>query len=74
MLKLISQVLLVVLLAMTLSACAVVGGVFKAGMAVGIIAGRTVTRTGHRPFPVQAVGVSGGFAVVYVRQGDDRNE
>jgi membrane-associated phospholipid phosphatase len=45
-----------------------------AGTAVGIIAGRTVTRTGHRPFPVQAVSVSGGFAVVYVRQGDDRNE
>jgi hypothetical protein len=38
MLKLISQVLLVVLFAMTLSACAVVGGVFKAGMAVGIFA------------------------------------
>jgi len=45
-----------------------------AGMAVGIIAGRTVTRTGHRPFPVQAVSVSGGFAVVYVRDGDDRHQ
>ena len=30
--------LLIVLFAMTLSACAVVGGVFKAGMAVGIFA------------------------------------
>ena len=38
MLKLVSQVLLVVLFAITLSACAVVGGVFKAGMAVGIFA------------------------------------
>jgi len=38
MLKLISQMLLVVLFAITLSACAVVGGVFKAGMAVGIFA------------------------------------
>lgn len=39
-----------------------------AGAAVGIIAGRTVTRTGHRPFPVQVTSVPGGFAIVYFRQ------
>ncbi len=38
-----------------------------AGAAVGIIAGRTVTRTGHRPFPVQVTSVPGGFAIVYMR-------
>jgi len=38
MLKLVSQMLLIVLFAITLSACAVVGGVFKAGMAFGIFA------------------------------------
>ena len=41
-----------------------------AGAAVGIIAGRTVTRTGHRPFPVQVTSVPGGFAIVYFRQDD----
>ena len=40
------------------------------GSAVGIIAGRTVTRYGHRPFPVAMTAVPGGFAVVYFRQGD----
>jgi len=40
------------------------------GSAVGIIAGRTVTRYGHRPFPVAVTAVPGGFAVVYFRQGD----
>ena len=40
------------------------------GSAVGIIAGRTVTRYGHRPFPVAMTAVPGGFAVVYYRQGD----
>ena len=40
------------------------------GSAVGIIAGRTVTRYGHRPFPVALTAVPGGFAVVYFRQGD----
>lgn len=39
-----------------------------AGAAVGIIAGRTVTRLGHRPFPVQAAAIPGGFMVAYVRQ------
>jgi hypothetical protein len=34
---LVSRVFLIVLLAMTLSGCAVVGGIFKAGMWVGII-------------------------------------
>lgn len=32
-----SRLLLIVLLAMTLSGCAVVGGIFKAGMWVGIV-------------------------------------
>jgi membrane-associated phospholipid phosphatase len=41
------------------------------GSAVGIIAGRTVTRYGHHPFPVAMTPVPGGFAVVYFRQGDD---
>ena len=40
-----------------------------AGSAVGIIAGRTVTHHG-REFPVQAVALPGGFAVVYTRQAD----
>jgi membrane-associated phospholipid phosphatase len=38
------------------------------GSAVGIIAGRTVTRPGHTPYPVQAVALPGGFAIVYVRR------
>jgi hypothetical protein len=37
------------------------------GSAVGIIAGRTVTRPGHEPFPLQAVAVPGGAAIMYVR-------
>jgi membrane-associated phospholipid phosphatase len=41
------------------------------GSAVGIIAGRTVTRYGHHPFPVAMTPVPGGFAVVYFRQGGD---
>jgi len=36
------------------------------GSAVGIIAGRTVTRHG-RPFPVTAAVIPGGAAVLYVR-------
>jgi membrane-associated phospholipid phosphatase len=40
------------------------------GSAVGIIAGRTVTRTGHRPFPVQAMALPGGFAIMYTRNGN----
>jgi membrane-associated phospholipid phosphatase len=40
------------------------------GSAVGIIAGRTVTRYGHRPFPIAMTAVPGGFAIVYFRQGD----
>lgn len=39
-----------------------------AGAAVGIISGRTVTRTGHPAYPVQVTSVPGGFAIVYVRQ------
>ena len=39
-----------------------------AGAAVGIIAGRTVTRTGHPAYPVQVTSVPAGFAIVYVRQ------
>ena len=38
------------------------------GSSVGIIAGRTVTRHG-RPFPVAAVAVPGGMALLYVRGG-----
>jgi PAP2 superfamily protein len=37
------------------------------GSAVGIIAGRTVTRHG-RDFPVALIGVPGGAAIVYVRR------
>jgi hypothetical protein len=37
------------------------------GSAVGIIAGRTVTRPGHEPFPIQATAVPGGVAIMYVR-------
>jgi len=40
------------------------------GSAVGIIAGRTVTRYGHRPFPITMTAVPGGFAIVYFKQGD----
>jgi membrane-associated phospholipid phosphatase len=36
------------------------------GSAVGIIAGRTVTRPGHEPFPLQAAALPGGFAIMYV--------
>jgi hypothetical protein len=38
------------------------------GSAVGIIAGRTVTRPGHEPFPLQAAALPGGFAILYVRR------
>jgi len=38
------------------------------GSAVGIIAGRTVTRTGHEPYPLQAMALPGGFAIVYARR------
>ena len=41
------------------------------GSAVGIIAGRTVTRTGHQPYPLQATVLPGGFAIVYTRQQRD---
>lgn len=37
------------------------------GSAVGIIAGRTVTRHGRQSFPVQAMAVPGGAAIVYSR-------
>jgi hypothetical protein len=37
------------------------------GSAVGIIAGRTVTRHGRENFPVQAMAVPGGVAIVYSR-------
>jgi hypothetical protein len=37
------------------------------GSAVGIIAGRTVTRPGHQPFPVQVAALPGGVAILYVR-------
>jgi hypothetical protein len=37
------------------------------GSAVGIIAGRTVTRPGHPPFPVQLTSLPGGFAILYTR-------
>jgi hypothetical protein len=39
-----------------------------AGSAVGIIAGRTVTRHGRTNFPVEAMAVPGGAAIMYVRQ------
>jgi membrane-associated phospholipid phosphatase len=41
-----------------------------AGSAVGIIAGRTVTRHGRTNFPVEAMAVPGGAAIMYVRQAD----
>ena len=41
-----------------------------AGSAVGIIAGRTVTRHGRTKFPVEAMAVPGGFAIGYVRRGN----
>jgi membrane-associated phospholipid phosphatase len=44
------------------------------GSAVGIIAGRTVTRLGHTPFPVAVTSVPGGFAIVYVRQDDGQKQ
>jgi hypothetical protein len=40
------------------------------GSAVGIIAGRTVTRPGHAAFPVQAMALPGGFEIVYTRHGN----
>jgi hypothetical protein len=40
-----------------------------AGAAVGIIAGRTVTRHGRENFPVNVMALPGGAAVVYVRNG-----
>jgi len=42
-----------------------------AGAAVGIIAGRTVTRHGRENFPVSLMAVPGGVGVVYVRNGTD---
>ncbi|HUK35450.1 MAG TPA: phosphatase PAP2 family protein [Vicinamibacterales bacterium] len=41
------------------------------GASVGIIAGRTVTRTGHHPFPVAMTAVPRGFEIVYMRQSDE---
>lgn len=41
-----------------------------AGATVGIIAGRTVTRHGRENFPIEAMAVPGGFAVMYTRQAD----
>jgi hypothetical protein len=41
------------------------------GSSVGIIAGRTVTRHG-KPFPVVAVSVPGGAAIMYVHNGGGR--
>jgi membrane-associated phospholipid phosphatase len=40
-----------------------------AGAAVGIIAGRTVTRHGRENFPVTVMALPGGAAVMYVRNG-----
>jgi membrane-associated phospholipid phosphatase len=40
-----------------------------AGAAVGIIAGRTVTRHGRENFPVTVMAIPGGGAVMYVRNG-----
>lgn len=39
------------------------------GAAVGIIAGRTVTRTGHE-WPVAVTSVPGGAAILFVRRGE----
>jgi membrane-associated phospholipid phosphatase len=41
-----------------------------AGAAVGIIAGRTVTRHGRENFPVTVMAIPGGAAVMYVRNGN----
>jgi len=41
-----------------------------AGAAVGIIAGRTVTRHGRENFPVTLMAVPGGAGIMYVRNGD----
>jgi membrane-associated phospholipid phosphatase len=41
-----------------------------AGAAVGIIAGRTVTRHGRENFPVTLMPVPGGVEVMYVRNGN----
>ena len=41
-----------------------------AGAAVGIIAGRTVTRHGRDNFPVTLMAVPGGAGIMYVRNGD----
>jgi hypothetical protein len=40
-----------------------------AGSAVGIIAGRTVTRHGRTHFPVEVMAVPGGMGIIYARQG-----
>jgi membrane-associated phospholipid phosphatase len=40
-----------------------------AGAAVGIIAGRTVTRHGRENFPVTVMALPGGAAVMYVKNG-----
>ena len=44
------------------------------GGAVGIIAGRTVTRTGHPAFPVAVTPVPGGIALVYARTREKPDE
>jgi membrane-associated phospholipid phosphatase len=41
-----------------------------AGAAVGIIAGRTVTRHGRENFPVTLMAVPGGVGIMYVRNGN----
>ena len=41
-----------------------------AGAAVGIIAGRTVTRHGRENFPVTLMTVPGGMGIMYVRNGN----
>jgi membrane-associated phospholipid phosphatase len=41
-----------------------------AGAAVGIIAGRTVTRHGRENFPVTVMALPGGAAIMYVRNGN----
>jgi membrane-associated phospholipid phosphatase len=41
-----------------------------AGAAVGIIAGRTVTRHGRDNFPVTLMAVPGGLGIMYVRNGN----
>ena len=41
------------------------------GSAVGIIAGRTVTRHGRENYPVEIAFVPGGAAVMFVRKTND---